>query len=509
MCKGGEIGHMLLQNEKAFLEEMDNMAEKRKMEIRKAEDHIEVKGQAYYVSNEGDDNQDGRTPDTAWRTLGKVLNAELEQGDAVLFRRGDTFRGQIVAKSGVTYAAYGAGNKPNIFAWDKNMASPECWVLVDEEHHIWKCTDKVLDTGTIVFNEGEKHSRKLIPSYIGGQFVCRENPEKPFVMEQEMTKDLDLFFSYTETMTDRMFKGESFPVPEVGEHCYGDLYLRCDQGNPGECFQSIELLPRRHIISVVKCTDVHIDNLCLKYSGSHAVAGGGGVVGLSVTNCEIGWIGGSILNYLGADPNYPEGGRGTVTRYGNGVEIYGACEDYQVSGCYIYQIYDAGMTHQFTVGSKPIKMKNILYKDNVVEHCVYSIEYFLEQKPGDESYMSDIEICGNILRSSGYGWGQQRHNVDTPAHIKGWSYVNTAHNFKIHHNVFDRAAYRMLHLVARERESLPQLYENTYIQELGGMIGQYGENSVREPDILLFDQEAEEKILGKFGDLNAKVCQVW
>ena len=51
MCKGGEIGHMLLQNEKAFLEEMDNMAEKRKMEIRRAEDHIEVKGQAYYVSN--------------------------------------------------------------------------------------------------------------------------------------------------------------------------------------------------------------------------------------------------------------------------------------------------------------------------------------------------------------------------------------------------------------------------------------------------------------------------
>ena len=40
-----------------------------------------------------------------------------------------------------------------------------------------------------------------------------------------------------------------------------------------------------------------------------------------------------------------------------------------------------------------------------------------------------------------------------------------------------------------------QLYENTYIQELGGMIGQYGENSVREPEILLFDQEAEKKIL--------------
>ena len=48
----------------------------------------------------------------------------------------------------------------------------------------------------------------------------------------------------------------------------------------------------------------------------------------------------------------------------------------------------------------------------------------------------------------------------------------------------------MLYLVAREKESLPQLYENTYIQELGGMIGQYGANAVKEPEILLFDQDA-------------------
>ena len=499
---------MLLQKEEKFLEQIEKMVAIRKEEIRTSKDYIEVKGQAYFVSNEGDDAQDGTTPDKAWRTLEKVSGIELQPGDVVFFRRGDTFRGQIMAKSGVTYAAYGVGNKPNIFGWDKNMASPECWELVDATHHIWKCTDKVLDAGTIVFNEGERHSRKLIPSYIGGQFVCRDNPEKPFEMAAEMTRDLDLFFSYTETMTERMSKGETFPVPEAGEHCYGDLYLRCDAGNPGECFESIELLPHRHLVRVKKCTNVHIDNLCLKYSGGHGIAAGGGVVGLSVTNCEIGWIGGSILNYLGLDPNYPEGGRGTVTRYGNGVEIYGACEDYRVSDCYIYQIYDAGMTHQYTVRSHPIYMKNVLYQNNLVEHCVYSIEYFLEKQLEDESYMSNIEICGNILRFSGYGWGQQRHNVDTPAHIKGWSYVNTARDFKIHHNVFDRAAYRILHLVAREKESLPQLYENTYIQDLGGMLGQYGENSEKEPEILMFDQKAEEKILDNLSDFGAKVCQI-
>ena len=163
------------------------------------------------------------------------------------------------------------------------------------------------------------------------------------------------------------------------------------------------------------------------------------------------------------------------------------------------------MTHQITARNKLVEMKNILYKDNLVEYCVYSIEYFLEKEIDNESYMSDIEICGNILRFSGYGWGQQRHNVDTPAHIKGWSYVNTARNFSIHHNVFDWAAYRMLHLVARERESLPQLYGNTYIQKDGGMLGQYGENLVQEPEIVMYNQNVQEVILEQWDDVDAKI----
>ena len=484
------------------------LAEERKKQIRNTKDDIKIEGQAYFVSADGDDTQDGKTPETAWKTLAKVSDTQLESGDGVFLRRGDTFRGQIVAQSGVTYAAYGEGKKPNIYGWDRNMASEECWELVDEEHHIWKCTDKVLDAGTIVFNEGEYHSRKLIPSYIHGQFVCRDCPEKPFVMAEEMDQNLDIFFSFTDEMTTQESKGESFPIPKAGQRRFGDLYLRCDEGNPGECFESIELLPHRHLIHVRGCKDVHIDNLCLKYSGSHAVAAGGGIEGLHVTNCEIGWIGGCIQHYLGTDPNYPEGTRGTVTRYGNGVEIYGACDDYEVSNCYIYQVYDAGMTHQVTVRERVLEMKNVLYKDNLVEYCVYAIEYFLEKGIENASSMSNIEICGNILRYSGYGWGQQRHNKHTPAHIKGWSYVNTARNFKIHHNVFEYSAYRMLHLVAREKESLPELRENVYIQKTGGMLGQYGENIEKEPEIVLYDENAEGIIRQQWGDLNAEIHHI-
>ena len=195
-----------------------------------------------------------------------------------------------------------------------------------------------------------------------------------------------------------------------------------------------------------------------------------------------------------------------MTRYGNGVEIYGGCEDYLVENCYIYQVYDAGITHQITTHGKCFELSGIRYINNLVERCVYSIEYFLEKTEGDtESFISDCVMSGNILRLSGYGWGQQRHNTHTPAHIKGWSYENTARDFCIDNNIFDRAAYRMLHLVAREEESLPEMKGNTYIQYLGNPLGQYGANATAEPDNMTFDNTAEEKIKNIMRDESAEV----
>ena len=494
-----------------ILKKLDEAAEKRRREILSAPDTLEVRGQRYYVSAEGDDGSDGRSPETAWRTLARAGGAALLPGDGVFFRRGDLFRGQLLTRPGVSYGAYGEGGKPRLYAWDFDLADPALWEPWDPERHIWHCRKKTLDAGTLVFNGGERCSRKLIPSYLGGRFVCRNAPEVEFDMRREMTEDLDLFCRYDETLSIEPSRGECFPIPKLGPDSLGDLYLRCDAGNPGEVFRSIELLAKRHLVVVRDNDGVRIDNLCLRYCGEHAVAAGGACVrGLHVTNCEIGWIGGSIQHYDGTDPNYPQGGRGTVTRYGNGVEIYGGCDDYEVSGCWIYQVYDAGVTHQFSTFGRERRMSHVLYRDNLIEDCVYSIEYFLEKNGADrsvpdESRMSDIEICGNLLRRSGYGWGQQRHNTDTPAHIKGWSYENTADHFRIHDNLFDRAGQRMLHLVAKEAASLPRLARNVYVQTLGGKLGQYGANESAEPPVLPFGERAEEYVRDVFRDEGAQV----
>lgn len=492
-----------------FLKENDRIFECRKGKIKTSKTDIKITGTAYYVSSGGDDNNDGLSPETAWKTPKRVTDAVLKSGDGVFFKRGDLFRGKFITKSGVTYSAFGTGEKPKFYSHDKPLNNPDLWTLFDKEHNIWKLNEKILDVGTIVFDDGKAHSRKLIPSYRYGKFVCRDNDDKIFDMRSEMTNDLDLYWHYEDNFTTQPSKGEDFPIPELTGQSFGDLYLRCDKGNPAEVFGEIEANVRVHLIGVYKNSDVTIDNLCIKYVGMHGISAGNPCNGLTVTNCEFGWIGGCILSYSGFDPNYPPGVRGSVTRFGNAIEIYGSCQNYTVKNNYIYEVFDAGITHQ-AYARIPQFMTNVTYTDNVIEKCVYGIEYFLEQiEVPCESMMENILMENNFIRLSGYGWGQQRHNVDTPAHIKGWSYSNPSKNYVIKNNIFDRAAYRMLHLVTKLPEHLPEMQGNTYIQHHGAMLGQYGDMQNGEPPILKYDiANIEETIKNTLYDNTAKIYYI-
>lgn len=488
-----------------ILNKYNSLFEARKEEIRTTKTELSVTGTSYFVSNNGDDANDGKTPETAWQTLKKVSDAKLQYGDGVFFKRGDLFRGNFTAKNGVTYSVYGEGEKPKFYSHDKPLTDPCLWELYDSQHNIWKLKEKILDVGTIVFGDDELVSRKLIPTYRHGKFVCRDDEQKVFEIANEMTQDLDLYWHYEDRFFLQPSKGEDFPIPLLDEQSFGDLYLRCDKGNPAEVFEKIEALVRVHLIITGQAENITIDNLCIKYVGMHGIAAGGICENLVVTNCEMGYIGGCIQGYHGEDPNYPQGKRGSVTRFGNAIEIYGGCDGYKVYNNYIYEVYDAGITHQITTRNK-ILLKNIEYTSNLVEKCVYGIEYFLDQIEGErESVMENVMMDKNFIRLSGYGWGQQRHNVDTPALIKGWSYVNTAKNFKIEDNIFDRSAYRMLHLVAEKQEFCPILSQNTYIQHKGLMLGQYGENQVAEPPILQFDEKIDDTIKNILGDKKATI----
>ena len=210
-------------------------------------------------------------------------------------------------------------------------------------------------------------------------------------------------------------------------------------------------------------------DLFVRYGGSHGV-GTMNRNGLTVKNCVLAWIGGSLQ---GVDP---QARTRSTTRYGNAIEIYIACRDYTVENCYIYQIYDAAITHQFkNLNPETVRHENVLYKDNLIEKCTYSIEYFLDQENAPDQIMKNIEMTGNICRLAGYGFGDQRPDKTQASHIKSWdSHANRAENFRIHGNIFDRGRYMVMHCAAGREEWMPEVYDNLFVQWEGGDFGRFG-----------------------------------
>lgn len=412
--------------------DVDVLANTLKEKILSSQSNVSIRGAKYYVSNKGDDSADGLSPGKAWATLAKVSSADLKNGDAVLFERGGLWRGSFSAKTGVSYSAFGQGDKPAIYGSPQNFSVKGKWVPSGIPNVYVYDQEFVNDAGVLVFNNGEANSYKKLTGVDG-------------------------------------FSGSPAELKNDLEMCHNTddkrIYLYSASGNPADRFSGIEFCLKEHIIRIAG-DNVTIDNLCVKYGGAHGISSGSRN-GLHVTWCEFGWIGGSIQH-------------GT-TRYGNAIEIYGACKDYLVDHCYIYQIYDAGVTHQFKnpTSTETKIMENVVYSNNLFEKCIYSIEYFLDQPNSPQDVMRNITISGNICRLAGYGFGWQRRDK-VARHIQG-GWLNSkrkypAENFIVEGNIFDRSIDVLLSVSALEQSHLPKMKNNIYIQNKGGKFGMVGVN---------------------------------
>lgn len=103
----------------------------------------------YYVDAErGEDSRAGLKPETAWRSLAQVNQAALVPGDRVLFRRGQTWRGQLSPRSGdasgvIYYGAFGEGAKP-ILLGSVAMDRAEDWEPAGDE--LWATAPRRFET---------------------------------------------------------------------------------------------------------------------------------------------------------------------------------------------------------------------------------------------------------------------------------------------------------------------------------------------------------------------------
>ena len=348
-------------------------------------------GKKYYVSQKnGSDTNDGTSPDKAWKTL-SMANTVSQSGAIVLFERGGAYRGQLQAKSGVSYGAYGTGAKPGIYGSVKNYAT-EKWTKDPTRDNVYYYQGNLEDPGVVVINHG---AIKSIRQKSTGALTAR--------------------------------------AAVNGWYCIDGnrIYVVCKDGNPSDVYSSIEIGEDRVIIGVGNCKNATFENLSVKYTGGHGMQGSN-TENLVVRGCEFGWIGGSIL------------GSGTVP-YGNAIEWWGNCKNNTVQDNWIYQCYDTGWTFQHSSPAVAVGQKFI---NNLVEYCWYSTETWISGTADDvlkgKVKIEDIEISGNIMRFAGYCWGTTvRPDKKNASHHFTSSNTNKAVNYVVKNNIFE-GSYQIL-----------------------------------------------------------------
>ena len=116
---------------------------------------------SYYVdSTKGDDINSGKTQQKAWQSIWRINKAVLLPGDSVLFKRGESFRGNLVPVSGtalgsITYGAYGIGNKPKLLGSVQKNAESD-WV--NEGENIWSTSEHKVVKGKELLHNPEFNS---------------------------------------------------------------------------------------------------------------------------------------------------------------------------------------------------------------------------------------------------------------------------------------------------------------------------------------------------------------
>ena len=442
--------------------DIELLTQKKIAEIRntKNTDITDRTGKVYYLAQNGNDEDDGLSPDHAWQTLSKVNSAfnqkKIKNGDTILLKRGEEFRGTIsVTAYDILIGAYGdeTQTKPQILVSPYNGAVQGEWTEIDP--NIWHYTVDGQDPfkndiGVIwCFKNGE--------SYYAQKITNNQNTDESQINLTEILKT-DLEFYHFGHASTRGATG-------------GALYLY-STSNPRNRFTDVEFNLGRNCIGFSSYTNLHVDNVTIKHAGNHGI-GGGTVANLKVTNCELGYIGGAMQYY--------KEDTGSPVRFGNAIEIYGSVRDtngytvgdgFVVDHNYVYQVYDAGLTFQITKkDNSSSQIEKVIFSNNVVEYCNYNVEYWNLSESTDEAdqtntYINNYTIRNNIMRYAGYGVCKTRPDKGRSCNIKTWehsqNYNRVIGKYQITDNVFVTPAEQMFFIYTTDENSLPIIKNNQF-----------------------------------------------
>ena len=378
--------------------------------IIKSDTYIQGKtytGTAYYVSCDGDDDNDGLNETTPIKTIARLKMIELHEGDAVFFERGSVWdECEYLIFDDVerlTFSAYGEGPKPVISGSLGNASGADKWTLYYEGkdgRKIWKYYEKSPEVGVIVFNDGEAYAKRDAPYWDGKKYIDIENCR--LGEDYDVKKHLEnmRFFPALEYQSEPFDPTSMFIEGIIDKTCTeqfitGDLYLRCDEGNPGELFDDIRRSTpysfMRGMYDYGTC-----DNLCFAYS-IQTVAGGanrdrGAGTHLLFQNCEAKWMGGGVYHY---GEEFPD-----VFVMGGGFNVNGGFE--RIINCYTHHCYQEGPsceTFEFLDGM----IEDIRFEGNLTEYCVMGNSFTnWDQTLRDTHLFKNVSYKDNMVLFSGF-----------------------------------------------------------------------------------------------------------
>jgi len=388
-------------------------ADKRRVEILDSADALSYSdtGTVYYVSERGSDYNDGLSPETAWATPQHALSRNLRPGDILLLERGGSWYiepgdrwglsySALWIPNGVSLGAYGSGEKPILRGDMKEADNADFWELYHEQDgiKIWKAGESLRYCPVIVFNDGECWATPIMPGMDkSGQYLADDG--SAFDVCTALCKDLQ--FCCILNIDELGIETDIENSPDAR----GQLYLRCDSGNPAELYNSIHI-PQTSAGLNLK-SNVKLENISLRYfSCAGALMDGyDGDRSRSVSNCEVAWCGGLLKNYQ-------DNGKGLYLPWAAGGALQCSSSDVSVINSYIHNCAPFALiialhNNPDNPSACTLNYENMYFADNLLEFCgsgIHMGDYASADIPGTKGYITELVFESNHVMYSGMGW---------------------------------------------------------------------------------------------------------
>jgi hypothetical protein len=466
----------------------------------------EYTGTAYYVANSGNDSNNGLTPETAWATVEKAVNAKLRPGDAILLNRGDSWyvnlsdkngltSDALILKSGVTLGSYGTGERPVLRGDAPDASDPTSWTLWYDQNgmKIWLFSRDMRDCNVIVFNGGESWADKIWPHWNGSDYVNADGS----IFEPSVALKNDLTYC---SLVDLSGKPLNFDIGN--SNAKGPLYLRCDAGNPAEVYSEIAI--PQVATGVILSTDAVATGLDLRYFTCIAATldSYDGNSGMRLSSCEVSWCGGLISNYQESHAV----AEGVYSPYGAGGAIQSSGTEISISDNFIHDCGPMSLIVSIH-GDRPTTYTyaNQLFTGNLIERCGAALHWANLVKmdnPDADGFISNLQFSNNMVLYSGSGWissmiSQTRSRMSAfNSSIEDMMGASNNDGIYITDNVFylcDRPLIRYTDLLMgsdQNANAKPVFSGNTYAQYQYGWLAEWSD------DLLALNEASVRDILG-------------